>query len=277
MKKLLYLVIVSLMILCFSACKDGIVNENSDIKYTYLPKTELHTHQNSSGFYREYKNTYKYDSYGNIIKKVKYTKGTFYVRETQYDIEYNYNDNGDITKELIRIEEFSTSLTDGHHIYKEGYNYFYNESQQLIKKENINPSVFVGEFCGYTYEYDENGNRVKEYRCFSDDTKELEFECEYDLQNKLVKKQYIANSPNLSYVANETDYTYDDGGRLVYSKTTHYDHLGEKSHYIVVEYHYDQLDRLVKEEKTSFDNDGKIKNKDVRKYKNFIRLELKSN
>lgn len=132
------------MMLCFSACK-----EDTSKEYIYLPKTELHTRENSSGFHREYKTIYKYDEKGNVIQKTEYTKGflgVFNVRERQYDIEYTYNGNGDISQELIHIEDFCTKITDGHQIYDEGYNYIYNEKQQLVKKQIINPSDYEDAF-----------------------------------------------------------------------------------------------------------------------------------
>ena len=112
MKKLFSIIIVFIMILCFSACK-----KDTSKEYTYLPKTELLTRENSSGFHREYKTVYKYDEKGNVIKKTEYTKGflgVFNARERQYDIEYTYNENGDISQELIHIEDFCTNITDGH-------------------------------------------------------------------------------------------------------------------------------------------------------------------
>ncbi len=240
-----------------------------------MPKTELYTIENSVGFYREYKNTYEYDDNGNIVKKVEYTKsGIFYVREAQYDTKYTYNKNGDILQELVRIEEFSTNITDGHHIYEEGYNYIYNENQQLIKKEIINPSDSEDVFCGYEYEYDEQGNRVKEYKYFADGIKELEFENIYDSQNQLIKKQYIANFGNSSWLDNETEYTYDDNQKLVYSKTNRYAHYeDEENSYSEIKYYYDEFNRLIKQEATSFDSNGVTTDKYVSEYKDFIKKE----
>ncbi len=274
MKKLFSIMIVFIMMLCFSACKD-----NSSEEYNYLPKTELYTVQNSGGFCREYKYTYKYDDNGNIIKKTEYTKGflgIFNVRERQYDTEYTYNKNGHISQELIHIEDFCTSITDGHQIYDEGYNYIYNEEQQLIKKEVINPSDFEDAFCGYEYEYDECGNCIKEYIYYANGTKELEFEYIYDSQNLLIKKQDIVNFGNSSWLENETEYTYDDDKKLVYSKTIRYAHYeDEEDSYSEAEYHYDELNRLIKREATSFDHNGEITNKYVSEYKDFNAIENK--
>ena len=269
MKKVCSTIIVLMVLLCFSSCK-----ENIDKEYAYLPQTELHTHEDSRGFYREYKTVYEYDEKGNVTKKTEYTKGflgIFNVRERQYDIAYTYNENGDISQELIRIEDFCTSITDGHQIYDEGYNYIYNENQQLIKKEIINPSDYEDALCGYEYEYDERRNLEKEYKYYADGTKELEFENNYDSNNVLNKKRYIANFVNSSWIGDETDYTYDADGKLVYSKTIYYEHSGERSHYAEVTYYYDNSNRLIKEERTSFDNDGAIENTDIKEYKDFVK------
>ena len=72
MKRLFSIIIVFIMMLCFSACKDDTSKE-----YIYLPKTELYTRENSNGFHGEYKTIYKYDEKGNVIKKTEYTKGLF--------------------------------------------------------------------------------------------------------------------------------------------------------------------------------------------------------
>lgn len=273
MKKLFLVSIAFLMISCLSAC-----NESGDAEYTYLPKTELHTYNASSGFYREYKTTYKYDDNYNIIKKTEYTKkGIFNTRERRNDTKYTYYENGDISQEFIRIEDFCTSITDGHHIYEQGYNYIYNENQQLIKKEDINPPSFDDDSCGYEYEYDENSNLVKEYKYFSDGSKELEFEYIYDSKNILIEKLHIANSFDSPYIWDRTEYTYDNDGKLTYLKTVHYELSGEESHYDEVDFYYDKLNRLVKEEKTSFDNNGKIESKEVKEYKDFIKYNIKDN
>lgn len=264
-----YTLIVFIVLLCFSSCKGDMGKE-----YIYLPQTELQTYKSSGGFCGEYKNTYKYDDNGNIIKKVEYRKGflgIFSVRERQYDIEYTYNENGDISQERIRTEDFCTYLTDIHQIYNDGYNYIYNEKKHLIKKEIINPSDYEGALCGYEYEYDECGNCIKEYKYYANGTKELELEYIYDSQNQLIKKQEIANFGNSSWIINETEYTYDDK-KLVYSKTIHPAHYkDEEESYSEVKYYYDEFNRLIKEERTSFNNDGVIENTDIKEYKDFAK------
>ncbi len=269
MKKSLLLVIGLLIVFSFSACQEEVEAGGS-----YLPKTELY-----SGFYEEYKNTYEYDDNGNIIKKTEYTKGflgIFSVRERQYDIEYTYNENGDISQELIHIEDFCTSLTDGHQIYDEGYNYIYNENQQLIRKEITNHSDAEGVLCGYEYEYDEQGNCVKEYTYYTDGRKELEVEKIYDSQNQPIKKRRIANFGDSSWLDSETEYTYDLDKKLIYEKTLHYAHYeDEENSYSQVKYYYDELNRLVKQEATSFDSNGEITNKYVNEYKDFVKIKGK--
>ena len=100
-------------------------------KEGYIKSFELISNENQ-GIIRI---TLKYDEKGNVIKKTEYTKGflgIFSVRERQYDIEYTYNENGDISQEFIQIEDFCTSITDGHQIYDEGYNYI--ETYPLPRK-----------------------------------------------------------------------------------------------------------------------------------------------
>ena len=268
-KSFLFFILFSVLI-CFSACEEEVYSG-----YDYYPETELRSEENSGGFHKEYKIIYKYDEKGNVINKTEYTKGffgIFNVRERQYDIEYTYNENGNISQERIRQEEFNTHITDGHYIYEDGYNYIYNEKNQLIKKEVINPSSFENSFCGYEYEYDNQGNLVKEYTCFTDGKKELEFENIYDLQNRLITKKDISNFGTSSWLSNETNYTYDVDGKLIYSKTVRYAHYkGEKNSYSEKKYYYDEFDRLIKQQTNSFNSDGKLTDKYVTEYKDFVR------
>ena len=131
-----FTIALSLIMLCgLFGCGDK--NSNSNDEYIFLPETELRTIQDADGFHRDYKYKYEYDSYGNIVKEEQYTKGLFYSRDYCFDTTYTYDENGRIIKELVREEHFSTAVTDEHYVSEEGYNYFYNESGQLIKKDYI--------------------------------------------------------------------------------------------------------------------------------------------
>ena len=81
----------------------------------------------------------------------------------------------------------------------------------------------------------------------------------------------MANFGDSSWIGDETEYTYDTDGKLLYIKTVYYEQSGEKSHYVEVNCYYDNFNRLIKEEKTSFDNDGIIKNTDIKEYKDFVK------
>lgn len=270
-----FIIAFSLVMICgILGCSDK--NLSSNDEYIFLPKTELHTLQDTSGFHRDYKYTYEYDSYGNITKKEDYSKGMFYVREARFDTTYTYDENGKILKELIREEQFSTWITDGNGVYEEGYNYIYNESGQLIKKDYIYISVAEDEFCGYKYEYDEHGNCIKEIKYFSDGAEEINFEQIYDSNNKLIKKSYMSHLKefNLHYISEETDYSYDDNGKLIYSKKSFNEPSGEISHYIEYKYYYDELNRLIKEESALFEKDGEKSREEIREYKDFIKVVL---
>lgn len=243
-------------------------------EYIYLPETEILTHRNSGGFHREYKYTYKYDSYGNIIKEEQYTKGLFFSRDYCIDKTYTYDKNANITKELIREEQFRTNITDSHSVSEEGYNYFYNEESQLIKKDYIYISTVKNDFCGYKYEYDEQGNCIKEIKYYSGGTEEINSEQIYDLKGKLSKKSCISHLKelNLHYISEETEYNYDENGNLTYSKTIFNEPSGEMSHYKECKYHYDKQARLVKEESSIIEKDGKVSSEDIREYKKFVKL-----
>lgn len=267
------IMILSLNILLgLLGCNDKSLD--SDAEYIYLPETEILTHQNSSGFHREYKYTYRYDSYGNIVKEEQFTKGFFYSRDYCIDKTYTYDKNGNITKEHIREEHFSTSITDGHFVSEKGYNYFYNEETQLIKKDYIYISTVMNNLCGYKYEYDEQGNCIKEIKYYSDGTEEINTEQIYDSNGKLSKKSTMSHLKELKlhYVSEETEYNYDENENLTYSKTIFNEPSGEMSHYKECKYYYDKQGRVVKEESSIIEKDGKISSEDIREYKKFVKL-----
>ncbi len=267
-----FILVLSLIMLCVClGCGDKTSNTNNE--YIFLPKTELHTLQDIGGFRGDYKYTYQYDSYGNIVKEEQYTKDLFFVRDLCIDTTYTYDENKKILKELIREEHFSTNVTDEHFVSQEGYNYFYNESGQLVKKDYIYISVVENEFCGYKYEYDTHGNCTKEIKYFSDGTEKVNFECVYDSNNNLIKKSYMSNLYDLHYTSEETVYSYDDNGRLIYSKTTYNEPTSKISHYVEFKYYYDELNRLVKEESSTF-QDGEKSREEIRKYKDFVKIVL---
>lgn len=269
LKKLFIAVLSFIMILGLFGCSD----KNQDSEYIFLPKTEIHTRKNSSGFHRQYKRKYEYDSYGNTVKEEQYTKGTFYSRDYCIDTTFTYDSDGKIIKELIREEQFSTSITDSHSVSEDGYDYFYNEKGQLIRKDYIYISKHKNDFCGYKYEYDESGNCVKEIKYYSDGTEEINSEQIYDSNGKLLKKSYMAHLDelNLHYVSEETEYDYDKNGKLIYSKTVFNEPSGEISHYKELKYNYDESGRLIKEESSIIEKDGKISGIDVKEYKNFVK------
>ncbi len=271
------IVFLWLIVICgIFGCTDK--NSISNNEYIFLPKTELYTHENSSGFYREYKYKYKYDSYGNIVKEEQYTKGLLYSRDYCFDTTYTYDENGKILKQLIRQEEFSTMITDRHMITEEGYEYFYNESGQLVKKDYIYITYMQDEndFLGYKYEYDEHGNCIKEIKYYPDGTEEINFEYTYNPNNKLIKKSYMTHFKefNWHYVSKEIDYSYDNDGKLIYSKATYKEPSGEMSHYEECNYYYDEFNRLVKEESATFEKNGKKSREEIREYKDFVKLVL---
>ncbi len=271
-KKRLFLIVLSLVMICILfGCKA----KNADTGDGYiLPETEIFINKHSGGLQDEYKFTYEYDSYGNIVKEERYEKGKFRdIREYCIDRTYTYDENGKITKEIIREEHFRTSITTDGYVSEGGYNYFYNENGQLITKDIIYISAAEDDLCGYKYEYDEYGNCIKESECFSDGMEIVIFEYKYDSNNNLVSKCCFSfltrwDKPHFS---EETTYSYDDDGRLIYSKTAFLDVFGEPDGYSETKYSYDEYGRLVKKENAHHTQDGSIVDEFISEYKDFVK------
>lgn len=265
---------LTLAFLCaFFGCGEQNAND-----YIYLPKTELHTLNETSGFEREYKHTYKYDDHGNVTTEKYYEKGNWFYRlGSRSDTTYTYDENGKKTDEKIRAEYFSTNVTDTHFVSETVYKFIYNQNGQLEKREIV--SGKDTEPRAYKYEYDERGNLTKETERYSDGTEKLITEYEYDSNNQKIKKIEYTHSDTLdsSYISRQTDYAYKDG-RLTYSKISSYYltvsyYKTEMKHYTEENYHYDKLGRLVKKQATSFDKDGTKTREEAWEYKNFVKLD----
>lgn len=272
MKKVFSVFLVILMIFTsLTACK-GIAKkeDNADGEYIYLPKYKWHSQENSGGYHRESIYKYEYDDYGNVIKETEYTDGRiFNIRERTFDTTYNYDENGRILKEFVRTEDFCTSITDGHNVYTETFDYIYNEKQQLIKKQNISINGVEDTYCFYGYEYDEQGNVVKATEYNGDAEKNCEYGYTYDSQNKLIEKVKTFHFMGKASPYEETDFTYNEKGQIDYYKIRFYN----SSDYYEVYCYYDELNRLVKEEKTRYDYTGNILDKYISKYKKFIKIK----
>ncbi len=245
---------------------------DSDSEYIYLPEIELRTSSNPSGFKGIYKDTYKYDSHGNVIKKQCYTKDLFYERDSCIDTTYTYDEDGKILKEHVKEEHFSTNLTDEHYTREKEYEYFYNEKGQLIKKDHNSD--------GFKYEYDDRGNCVKktEYHSHGNAEEDInhEYIYAYDSENNLIKMKEMVNMSelNLYYVGFETDYIYDVSGKLLLNKTTSYNERGETIGNSECSYYYDDLNRLIKEEYISYDDYGLESRKEIKEYKDFVKVKV---
>jgi len=269
-KKVFLIILSFIMLSGLFGCSPK--NLDSDSGYKYLPKTEIYTIKDSGGFQGEYKNTYKYDSYGNIIKEQCYTKELFYERDSCFDTTYTFDEDGKVLKEYIKEEHFSTNFTDEHYTREKEYEYLYNEKGQLIKKDNNSD--------GFKYEYDDRDNCIKKTEYYSHGTAEEdinhEYIYEYDLENKLIKMKKMINMSefNLYYIGFETDYTYDDSGKLIHDKTTSYNERGEATSNSECTYYYDELNRLVREETVSYDTYGLKDREEVREYKDFVKVNM---
>ncbi len=251
MKKLFILLLTIVIAFGLFSCNN---NKSDSVEYVYLPQTEVKEVRESHGFQQDYKYTYKYDSYGNVVKEQLFTKnprGWLFSRDERIDTTYTYDDSGKILKELIRKEYFSTALTDSHSIYEQGFDYFYDENGRLSRKDYIQESGHSYTYDGFKYKYDDNGNLVKEIQYSADGTQRTQTWYKYDSDNVLIEhggRQYVEHSyddyGNLTYRSfRDTDggygataYTYDKKNRLIKEVFVRYGPEGEKIEEITIEY-----------------------------------------
>lgn len=296
MKKFALILLLLLFISALFSCS----NNNPDTEYKYSPKTVLITSENQSGFHKETKNTYKYDSHGNIIKEEAFTKSLVYVRDSCFDTEYTYDENGRITKEITFKEYFSTQITDSHFAYQSGFDYQYDGNNRLIQK-NV---IYFGEHkpfgydpFGYRYEYDSNGNLAKEIGILVDGSENViseytynsdniliqkttrddmlyhEYTYEYNSEGRLINQKQVNHYPNSNVESTVIQtFQYNEKGMNTYSKKSFFDKNGEVTSHTEYLYSYDELGRLIREETRNTTDGSSIDSSIVKEYTDFAKF-----
>ena len=112
------------------------------------------------------KSTYKYDAYGNMLNEKHDYKATDYPDTSEdgiYEINYAYDNNGNMTKKDNGYDEMNYSYDNNGNLIKEKHgsdetNYSYDNSGRLIQQ--VSQSEYDGETHKSTikYEYKQNGN-----------------------------------------------------------------------------------------------------------------------
>lgn len=144
-------------------------------------------------------------------------------------------------------------ITDADGNVVDSYIYGYNENGEQIRREHTSTRDILGESITATdiekYEYDTNGNRVKEIFHYDGSSTDKIIEFTYDDEGK--KLTATENADNVSYI---TEYEYDSDKKLI-RETLHYkDENGNDSIMSSTEYTYDSDKNLIEE--TRYVEDG---------------------
>ena len=137
-------------------------NENGDNTLTYDKKGNLIKHERATTLYGTDVQEYEYDKEGNVIKETEYT-----------------NNNGEIKNQKI----FNNT-------------YEKDDNNKVTKKISINSES--GYTMIYTYEYDKNGNLIKENQ--TSDNSSYEITYEYDNFGNMITKKTTNTEKTSSWV-----------------------------------------------------------------------------
>ncbi len=155
-------------------------------------------------------------------------------------------------QEQIFVQTESVT-TDANENVVDSYIYGYNENGEQIRREHTSTRDILGESITATdiekYEYDTNGNRVKEIFQYDGSSTDKIIEFTYDDEGK--KLTATENADNVSYII---EYEYDSDKKLI-RETLHYkDENGNDSIMSSTEYTYDSDKNLIEE--TRYVEDG---------------------
>ena len=132
-----------------------------------------------------------YDEH-NFPLQITFTNG-----DENYIYDYDYDDKGNLLKEIYTDYDGSKSITD----------YTYDTNGNCIKEVY---TYSDGDKYIYDYTYDTNGNLIKEVYTRDDGAKEVS-DYTYDTNGNLIKEIYTDYDGDKSIY----DYTYDDHGNLI--------------------------------------------------------------
>lgn len=182
--------------------------------------------------------TYEYNEDGLKTATLVYSATGPEEYEFAYRIDYEYDNNGNCTRETRTENDTVVAMTV----------YSYAENGVLIKEEQYEGEDF--RICAYEYEVDENGNVIKCLRHdYMEDT-EMEDRYSYNSDNQLVGVvSYDAEGNVISRIEHDYD---DEGNETKYSV---YDAQGALQSSIQNEYSYDKAGNIEKIVRTQ--SDGK--------------------
>ncbi len=189
-----------------------------------------------SGFVSEEK--YEYDSKGNLASSKFYSDS-----ECTSTVSYQYNDDN----LLIREDTYYTSGNHWWEVYE--YDTCGNNTAYLVYRNDHD-----GIYHGYYYEYDANGQVIRETQMFESGVSAIyEYVYTYDEEGRIIKSR-INNSTILD------EYVYNEKGLLSQESVVFYD--GTVG---ITKYQYDDDDRLIF---SSYKYDGEISSDHSYEYDN---------
>lgn len=200
---------------------DGRKNQYTLKRYlVYDASGKLIKEHGQSGPNQNFKNEYKYDSRGNMVKIIYYTDDRLI--ETR-KIEYNqnsrdilvYNGAGQMTKKIVKKTDNKGNVTE---------EIQYNSSNQIRKR--------------FVYKYDDRGNQTLEEKYYSGNLT-LRVKSIYDSENNLM--EVIHETPDQPRFTNNL-YRYDVKGKLMEEKW----YSASKNDYSSKKYTYNTSGNVVK-------------------------------
>ncbi|MBR6695630.1 MAG: protein kinase [Oscillospiraceae bacterium] len=175
--------------------------------------------------------SYKYDANGNRVKEDTYKGGSVYLNN---NVIPEYDLNGNKAKEKYLREDGTLDYY---------YTYEYDSDGNLIKES----CYFGNGMLDHVYEYDSNGNKIKENRYFGNGT--LNDVYEYDSNGNKIKESRYYSDGTLNYYL---IYEYDSDGNKI--KESSYNEEGAFIYYCT--YEYDLNGNKIKQ--SYYDSDGTL-------------------
>ena len=252
----------------------GQIAELWETKFTYDDKGRPATSNryDNGTLVESYSYGYDEDGHRYVIKR------TTYYSDGKLREEIEYNDNEDITLSLYYEK-------DGALMSKSTYSYVYDDNRNIISRERRDFDVTTGKViytCGEEYAIDEEGYRYlkKETECDSEGIVTIR---EYNTEGEVISLTVKDNNGNVIQSQN-IEYTYDETGRVVSSKSYLNGKLVEERFYKLneweesykyqsVEYHEDGSKTVISYDKwedeigrVEYDKDGNEVSRSGREY-----------
>lgn len=264
-KKIISLVLALMLVVALCACGDKKTSDDiEDPEETIVLPPESYDKEDGKLYREVYYNAnglkyssiiYGYDGAGRIANEIELgendapvSKSTFEYNDDglktamlvynadgpeeysfAYRVDYEYDENGNLTREQRTENEIVTAVTVN----------TYNDSGKLIKEEQYEGEEFL--LCAYEYELDEAGNAVKCIRHDYLEGTDVEDRYTYDDKCQLISTVTCDAEGNAQ---SRTEYSYDENGNEI--KCSVYDSQGGLQSSTSNEYKYDDYGNIAK-------------------------------